>query len=391
MSIKTILLTAAAVGLSAAAWSDAQSIFTGSKPVLGIPILSGPPRFKVPSMVRETLFMQQLSHRQSRGLKDATLHSLAREPLDATALWVRSATNQSPKAHDTALLAERVSRRELGVQMELFRTLATNKDLAGGFQHLDRALTVYPEASTSLLPGITQSLDIAEIRALLKPYSKRPWFAALIRQAAQNASDPLGVASLLNETKAQISALPPGTLPILLTKLLGAEEGYEAGQLAIRMQAISAEGLEQFGLSDQTIGAESRPLTWQLTTSDAASVQLNGKSAAEFTVEPGRSATLLDRVTVYRPGTYLLSNTLSGSNPRLSANWELRCIGIEGEKPVHSQRVPVNDRPQRSNVKIILPQDCPAQRWLFKASASDLQVSATGSLKEIDLQIDEND
>lgn len=391
MRIKAILLAVAAVGLSATAWSDAQSILTGSEPSFGVSLLTGPPRHKVPSKVRETVFMRQLSPTQGQDLDAAALHSLAREPLDATALWVWSATNPSPKASNAILLAERVTRRELGVQMELFRTLATRKDLASGFRHLDRALTVYPEASSSLLPGIAQSLDLAEIRALLMPHSKRPWFAALIRQAAQNAPDPLGVTALLNETKTPVRALTPGTLPILLAKLLAAEEGYEAGQLAIQMQAISAEGLEQFGLSDQTIGAEGRPLTWQLTNSDAASVKLNGRSAVAFTVEPGRSATLLDRVTVYRPGTYLLSNALGGSDPRLSANWELRCIGIEGEKLIQSQRIPVNGTLQRSNVEITVPQDCPAQRWLFKASASDLQVSATGELKEINLQLAEND
>lgn len=391
MQIKTILLVASAVSLGASAWSDAQSMLTSSEPALAVPVLNGPPRFKVVTTVRETLFTRKVASTQAQDLENQALHSLAREPLDATALWVWGATSQSPKASDTILIAERVSRRELGIQMELFRALATNKDLTGGFRHLDRALTVYPEASATLLPGIAQSLDLSEVRALLSPYSQRPWFAGLVRQAAQNAPDPLGVVALLTETKTSVHTLTPGTLPILLAKLLRAEEGYEAGQLAIRMQAINAEGLEQFGVSDQTIGPEGRPLTWQLTNSDAASVKQNGNSAVAFTVEPGRSATLLERVTVYRSGTYLLSNTLSGSDPRLIAIWELRCIGIDGEKLAQSQRIPVNATHQTTNVEITLPQGCPAQRWLFKASASDLQVSATGELKEIDLQLAKKD
>lgn len=391
MQIKTILLAAAAVSLGASAWSAAQSMLTSSEPALAVPVLNGPPRFKVVTTVRETLFTRKVAPTQAQDLENQALRSLAREPLDPTALWVWGAASPAPRAPDTILIAERVSRRELGVQMELFRALATNKDLAGGFRHLDRALTVYPEASATLLPGIAQSLDLSEIRALLIPYSQRPWFAGLVRQAAQNAPDTLGVAALLTEANTSVNALTPGTLPMLLAKLLSAEECYEAGQLAIRMQAISAEGLEQFGVSDQTINPESRPLTWQLTNSDAASVKQNGKSTIVFTVEPGRSATLLDRVTVYRSGTYLLSNTLSGSDPRLSANWELRCIGSDGERLAQSQRIPVNATPQSTNVEITVPQGCPAQRWVFKASASDLQVSATGELKQINLQLAEKD
>ena len=390
MRIKTILLAAAAAGLSATAWSDAQSILSSPGLSFAVPVLAGSQRFKVATAVRETVFMRQLPQAQGQNLEGTASRSLAREPLDATALWVWGATSPAPKAPASILIAERVSRRELGVQIEKFRTLATNKDLAGGFRHLDRALTVYPEVGTSLLPKIAQSLDIAEIRALLIPYSRKPWFADLVRQAAQNAPDPLGVAALLTEAKTSVNALTPGTLPILLSKLLSAEEGYEAGQLAIRMQAISAEGLEQFGISDQTIGPESRPLTWQLNSSDAASVKQNNNSAAAFMVEPGRSAILFDRVTVYRTGTYLLSNTLSGSDPRLIASWELHCIEADGEKLAQSQRIPVNVIQQRTHVQIILPQDCPAQHWFFKASASDLQVSATGELKEIDLQLAEN-
>lgn len=391
MRTKAILMAAAGLGLSVVAWLDAQSILSGAKPAATIPVLTGPPRQKLATPIREALFTRQLPTEQRATLRSSALDSLAREPLDATAIWIWGGTDPASGESASFLLAERITRRELGVQMELLRARATRKDLAGAFQHLDRALTVFPDANATLLPGVALGLDAPELRAILVPYAERPWFPALIRQAAEKAPDPLGATALLTEAQVSVQGLTPGTLPRLLNALIKAGEGFEAGQLAVRMKAISEAGLEQFGLSEQTLGTEGRPLTWQLTNNEAASVKPEGNAAVTFAVEPGRSATLLDRVTVYRSGTFLLRSTLSGSDARIIATWELRCLGPDGERLTWSQRLPVNPALQRINVQTRIPDDCAAQRWLFKASASDLQVLATGQLQDIDLELSAND
>lgn len=387
MVMKAVLLAAAGTVLIAAAWIDAQSALDSTAERFSLPVLHGEPKLKLAAQTREALFTQDLSQEQKRLLHRRALKTLASEPLDATALWTWGAVSGANTTDAPFQLAERVTRRELGVQMELLRTQVTNNDLAGGFRHLDRALTVSPEAGATLLPGIAQSLDLPEIRRLLIPYAKRPWFAALVRQGVEKAPDPLSVAALLREANKKATDLSPDTLPSLLRALITAEEGYEAGQLAVRADAISTDGLEQFGVSEQTLNPKAWPLTWQLANSDAASVKPGNAAEIVFTLEAGRSATLLDRVTVYRSGTYTLGNTLSGSDTRLNARWEMHCVGKDGEKLVWSQRIPVSEAAQRSEVAVTIPEGCPAQRWQFKASASDLHVAANGAIKNIDLQL----
>lgn len=387
MVMKAVLLAATGVVLSAAAWIDAQSALNSTAERFALPVVHGEPRLKLAAQTREALFTQDLSQEQKKSLQRRALKTLASEPLDATALWAWGAVSGANATDARFQLAERVTRRELGVQMELLRAQVTNNDLASGFRHLDRALTVSPEAGATLLPGIAQSLDRPEIRQLLIPYAKQPWFAALVRQSVEKSPDPLSVAALLTEANKKVTELSPDTLPSLLRALISAEEGYEAGQLAVRMDAVSTDGLEQFGVSEQTLSPKARPLTWQLANSDAASVKPGNAAEIVFTLEAGRSATLLDRVTIYRAGTYILGNTLSGSDTRLNARWEMRCVGKDGEKLVWSQRIPVSEAAQRSEVAVTIPEGCPAQRWQFKASASDLQVAASGEIKHIDLQL----
>lgn len=391
MRPKAILLAAAGIMLSAAAWVDAQSALPQIAPRQIVPVLNGAPRLKLAGPIREDLFARRLPQAQMPELQSRARAVLTGEPLDAGALWVWGATGKQSDSEATYLLAERISRRELGVQMELFRAKALAQDLRGSFVHLDRALTVSPEASGNLLPGIAQSLELPQIRQLLIPYAKRRWFAELIRIGPASAADPVSLAALLTDARTQVSDLAPGTLPSLLGSLLAANDGYEAGQLAIRTKALSAEGLEEFGLSDGTLGAQARPLTWQLTNSDAASVKQSSGGAVEFSIEPGRSATLLDRVTVYRSGAYVLSNTLSGSDVRLSARWELRCMGQGQESSAWAQRIPVSEAAQRFQAAVVVPEGCQVQRWQFVASASDLQVAATGELKDIELELTANE
>jgi hypothetical protein len=162
-------------------------------------------------------------------------------------------------------------------------------------------------------------------------------------------------------------------------------EGFEAGQLALRMGAINPNGLEQFGLGDDTMRAEARPLSWQLPSTGGISGTMRQTGQMMFAIEPGRSGNFLDRVTVYRPGTYNLTQSLSASDPRIMLVWELRCLDGINEQVIWSQAVPLQSEVQRSSTRVTVPDGCSAQRWILKGAASDLQLAGEIELGQLDL------
>ncbi len=371
--------------MMAAAWSDTSWRLGIGSAVFPLPLVTGPGPFKLEQAEREALFNRSLSPTTQGMIDHGASRSLAVEPLSATALWGWS-VGQTDHVFNTGLtLAEQITRRELGVEMELFRNGAEHGDLGASFKHLDRALTVYPEAAPTMLVGLAQALEVEQIRTLVAPYSLRPWFGGLIREATSKTPSSLAIAVLLKDAKVKVAPLPRGTLPGVLRRLVQEGEGFEAGQLALRRDALTQNSLEQFGIEADTLHSEARPLTWQFATSGGVSGALGQAGQATFAIEPGRSGTLLARVTLYRNGDYNLTQSLSASDPRILLIWELRCLDGAGERLVWSQSFPLQNSIRRLSAQVTIPERCPAQQWTLKGSASDLQVTGEIELDRLDL------
>ena len=385
MKVRLTLFVAAAAVLAVLAWSDVAARLTGREPAIAVPLLTGPGAFQMTPKEREDLYSGQLAPQRATLLHEDARKTLLAEPLAPTAIWLIAARQYNASTLPNLMLAEQVTRRELGVQMALFRTAAESGDLAKSLAYLDRGLTIHPEAAPGLLRGVVPLLANPDVRALFIPYARRPWFAVLLHEGTIKAEDSLATAELISEAKLKMDQLKPGLLPAVLAKLIKEGEAYEAGRLAMETGAISEAGLENFAISSETTTAEVKPLTWQFTNSDAVSWKLKDATKVEWTLEAGRSAILADRVTLYLPGSYQLTQSLSGTDPRLLVIWELRCIENGGERRVWSQQVPLQSEAQRSAINVAIPYDCPAQRWTLKGSANDLQTSGTVALEHIDL------
>ena len=375
----------------AAAWSDAVSSKLGGEGFrYHVPIVMAPAPFKLTQHEREGLFERTVPVRQSAQWAQSAKAHLGSEPLAATALWGWSAAQREDRKAAGLRLAEQVTRRELGVQMEWFRAKATDGNLAASLKHLDRALTVFPEAGPVMLAGLAQALDVADVRSLMVPYRQRPWFATLIRAATTTAPEGLGVAALLTETRLKGATLPAGTLPAVLQRLVQEGEGYEAGQLALRTEVLKPVGLEQFGIGEDTLEPEARPLSWQLSNTDAVTSTVRGPGKVDFAIAAGRSGTMLERVTVYQSGNYKLTQALGAADPRILLIWELRCLDGGGERSVWSQTMPVKNEAQRLAMQLSIPEGCPAQRWRLRGAAIDLQVDGLVEIDLLDLELVKN-
>lgn len=385
MQLKFIFFAICSGFLAVAAWSDAATRLGGEGVAVPLPLVTGGTSFNPAKAEREALFTRSLSAQQQSKILSQAKRSIAAEPLSATALWAWSA-EQPGKAKEHGLkLAEQITRRELGVQMEWFRINAEHGNLGASFRHLDRALTIYPDAGPAMLGGLAQALAVEKVRTPLASYGSRPWFGGLINQAVSKASSSLDISALMTEANVKGADFSPGTLPRVLGRMVKEGEGFEAGQLALRMGALGQNGLEEFGIGDNTMRVEARPLSWQLPSTGGISGALQQTGQMTFAIEPGRSGNLLERVTIYRPGTYNLTQSLSGSDSRILLIWELRCLDGISERIVWSQAVPLRSEVQRSSARVTVPDGCPAQRWTLKGAASDLQMAGEIALGELDL------
>lgn len=389
MKSRVALCAFSAAVLAAAAWSDVDARLAGHEPVIALPLLTGSGAFRMSPQEREALYNAQLRPARTKVLAREARQALLAEPLSPTAIWVLAAQQQDASTQGMLLLAEKVTRRELGVQMALFRLATEKGDLARGFAYLDRGLTIHPEAAPALLRGVLQALAEPDIRALFLPYAQRPWFSVLLRESASKAADGLTSAALITEAKLTKEHFAPGLLPLVLSRLIKEGEAYEAGQLAMRTGIITEAGLESFAITPETTLVEARPLIWQFVSNDAVSWKVQDGTKVEWTLEPGRSAVLTERVTLYRSGPYQLTQLVSGTDQRLLVVWELRCIDGDGERRVWSQPIPLQSNVQQLEVEVSIPSDCPAQRWTLKGSASDLQTAGSIFLEKLDLKIKE--
>lgn len=387
MKHRLIFCGLSAALLATAAWSDVSARLAGREPAIPVPLLTGPGAFQMSPQDREDLYNGQLKPSRAGMLDKAAHQALLAEPLSSTAIWLIAAQKKDASTRAKLLLAEQVTRRELGVQMALFRAAAENGKLTESFTYLDRGLTIYPEAAPELLRGTVQALTEPDIRALFVPYARRPWFNVLLRESALKGVDSLSSAALITEAKLTKEELAPGILPLVLTRLIKEGEAYEAGELAMRTGIISEAGLENFSITSENSLAEARPLTWQFVSNDAVSWKTQDGTKVVWTVEPGRSTVLAERVTLYRSGLYQLTQSIGGTDQRLLVIWELRCIDDGSERRVWSQPIPLQPEAQQLEVEVSIPNDCPTQRWTFKGSASDLQTSEAISLERLDLLI----
>ncbi len=387
MRFRFVSCALSAVVVATAAWSDVAAGLAGVKPIIAVPPLTGPGPFQMSPQEREALHNGQIAQSRARALNREAYGTIRSDPLSAAALWLIAAQKDHVSTRTTLLLAEQVTRRELGVEMALFQLAVRNGELARSFEYLDRGLMAHPDAAAQLFSKVIPALTDSDIRTQFVRYARRPWFNTLLRESALKAADSLSAARLITDAHLTHEQLEPALLPVVLARLIKEGAANEAAQLAVRTGVISEGSLENFAIAPATIAPEAKPLTWQFVRNDAVSWQLQDGTKLKWMLEPGRSAILAERVTLYRSGVYRLTQSLSGSDKRLLVIWELQCINPGNERRVWSQAIPLLQHAQQSEVEVSIPFNCPAQRWIFKGSANDLQISGDIILDGINISI----
>lgn len=385
MRLKEPAFAAVALILMIAAGNEAMTANFGTRRIMPLPVVTTPPVSLPDDKVRTALIAEKLDQAQQGRISQQARAYLVEEPLSSDALWMISTSQKAHQRPATLALAERVSRRAAYTQFALFLAHSEDNDLAATMKHLDRLLTVFPDMGTAALAKLAASTASPDMRAALRPMAKRPWFGAFLLQAVENAPDGNSLFQLLDETNALAGTPSPGLVPAILQRLVRDGQISEAATLAERHAGLSAATRSQFGLTTATTTAEARPLTWSLASDESANMVLKSANIAALTIEPGRSATLLSRVTMLRPGTYQLSMTAALSDPRAALRWELSCLSGTGESAGLSQSVPATAEKAGFSMQLQIDASCPAQRWTLKGTTLDVQFPVDGEITALSL------
>jgi hypothetical protein len=311
---------------------------------------------------------------------------LASSPLSALALrqlalaWPLGRGGASQKL---LLLAERVSRRELGTQVALLGIASRDGDAVAAVSRLGRVLTVLPESGSDLHPVMAAALaDPGVRRALLDRTSER-WFSAFAAYLI-TSGDAVTAAELVLAGTMEFDASQTDSA-LLLRRLI--DGGRIDLAIAVAVAKAKRGQLDAFEMTRETTDSRWAPFTWRFVSDDTAQASLIGEGTAEFEIQPGRSARVAERITNYPVGDYRLAYRLSPlSGAGGTVQWELKCPDQHGDKArlLHNA-APVLPHVQAYSAEITIARSCPSQLWQLTISGAEGAVPVSFHISDLRL------
>jgi hypothetical protein len=373
MRLKGPAIAALALILMGAAANESMTANHGARRIIPLPHVTTPQITLPDEKARLRLLEGKVAPQQADAIVRQAKAYLTQEPLTSDAVWMVSSRKTGTAQTETLALAERVSRRTAFTQSALFLTSARQGNLPETLLHLDRLLTIFPELGKSALSKLAASIGSPDVRAALRPLARRPWFRSFLLQAVDDAPSGDSLYQLITDTHALTGAPSPGLLPAVLHRLVKDGDISQAAALAERHGGFNAATRTTFGPNSATIAAEARPLTWTLASDESANVMLKAANSLAITIEPGRAALLMTRITLLPPGAYTMAMTASLSDPRAALRWEMTCLSDMSESAAWAQ--PVLGRTEKTTVSasLTIAANCPAQRWSLKGTTLDVQ------------------
>lgn len=302
---------------------------------------------------------------------------IARQPLDASAIRLIGLAAEDAKDAQTATaaykLAERMSRRELYVQILLARAALLRDDPTEAFGHLDIAMRTKPETAKFIYTVLSQTLTRQEVRdALLPIMAANPdWLPGFLASSIDAGGDPMPIVELVEDSQAlRKKRLADAVAAPLLTRLAAVGEP----QAAVRIARQVAPDPSAFGRSlklDAT-GTSALLGTWAWTLGSspdgAAGFVADGQSRGiRGYVSEGKSFVFATRALALPAGRYRLGLKVEGAGPEGATIIARVYCGMQATAPAWASGNLVQDEA----VEMTVPRDCPLQRFEMVSAAPE--------------------
>lgn len=314
----------------------------------------------------------ELSDSELDKIDAAARDSIADNSLDVRAFRVLGTSQAFRGNGDTALAmmrhSDRLSRREVGVQLWLLEDAAQSGDLAGAVRHFHRLLTTKPTSRAALFPVLAAAIEDVQVRGALQPYlaARPPWETAFYDYALARMKDPRPLAKLMAAQR-QLPPQPGQSYQQAMLLALTAKGDYAAAQWFMRAMPDGDKEFVAGQVRDRSFRATGKhqPFDWTLVTDFSAAAEpiADARSGLAVRVDPNWTGLLARQLLMLRPGRYRLhvEQRTSEAPEAVLAGWKLECA--DSRRPLASIKTPKPPKPVRSQVEFSVPTGCPAQ-WL---------------------------
>lgn len=286
--------------------------------------------------------------------------------------------------------AQRLSRRELQVQIWAIEDAVSRGDIAGALTHYDIALRTSRNAPDLLFPILAAAIADPTVRQAVaaRLAARPPWGGAFVDHVAANGADPRSTAQLFFALRRAAVPLSASASAAIINALIVAGHEDEAW----RYYASIRRGADRRRSRDPRFTdtpATPSVLDWTLVDEGAvaASVQRGPSgSLLDFTAPPSVGGQVARQMQLLPPGTYRLSGRSAGiDQPTVSRPyWSLTCRKDGRELG----RIDILNSAQAGGVfggGLNVPANCPVQTLTLVARPSASLLGLTGQIEEVRL------
>jgi len=239
------------------------------------------------------------------------------------------------KARRLMAYAQRLSRRDLAVQLFAISDAVERGEVSEALHHYDIAMRTIPGAQDILSPVLAGAVNEPSVRsALVKVLAARPtWAPGFLDFAARAGSNPVAAAALLTELRRKAGQRTSPTTEAAVIDRLMASRSYDQALVFYQVTHPGTELGESRDPRFLKLGGETPSvLDWVVTSEPDIMVGSIEGGGVEFGLGPGGGGLLVAQDQVLAPGTYLLEGQgQSGAQSSgTSLFWALSCInGVE--------------------------------------------------------------
>lgn len=286
-------------------------------------------------------------------------------------------------------LAERVSRRDVLLQMWLIEDAVSRGNLEEALDHYDIALSISTTVQPLLFPILTSALSEPDIvtgvgRSIAQ---RRPWTDAFLDYAISNGR-PAEVAALILRSGAYRRPEMVDRQQDLLGRFAG--EGDIAGALryAEALPEADHDALSTFGFSPRSTARRFAPLTWRLSDSGDVQAALEGDDRLSVNATTGAEGVAVLRIVALPAGHYRFRQRVSvdAQSAPASATWHWACVAPKRSHPIGAVGAPVAPGTHSQEVVIEVPKNCAGVRMELRVRGGDTLEPSQIAIDRVDLR-----
>ena len=335
------------------------------------------------------------------GATAMALASLRQQALNARAIrligFAAGLHDGDARTEPYALLAERVSRRDVMTQLWLIEDSATKGDIPAVLRHYDIALRTSVASRPVLFSQLASALDDASIRSALRPYvGTAPWMPLFVAYVLGQSDGGQGARVLaLAQTITEAGGLPEtadarpmdgallGTL-VAMRQYAAALSYYRAMPGAVVATPTSVR------FDRASIDPHMAPVSWQ---ANAGGGVWGRFETGDHTVwlhagaDPGRTGRAATKQLYLPAGTYRLSATIDSArlDAGATASVVVQCVSMRDARVAATLPIPASASAMRVSAPLVVPADCPAQVIGLDLVGGDDQLPSEITLRALDL------